>query len=562
MSKLRADLHYGAVSMDGEFIEDLIPGYQTIGVTGREALPIEIDSYTTGASDGSTLKNTRYPARELEITFSITGDNPTDIQSKIDHLNNILSADGADFVFNDEADKFYTGTPYNGEVARNTQLATGSWKIFCAYPFKRSIAVFEAEPTNIDSHSAEFMINYNGSYPTKPLLQASFAGELAGGDYSEDGDCGFVAFIDDDENIIQLGNPDAIDIDAYTTADTLINRTFTTLEDWLQSGGNVYENKTITGSMSIGNIADANWNSGSGQTLSFAKPTYGSGNGWHGPILWKSTSGAINFEVSLVQRMCVTDVGQIGTFECGLYNFSGSTFKMVAGYVIEKTSSGTNGTVRYIVNDKTVKTQTIDLSQFNTNFGYCNKTAVYKTQYYNKKKKKWQDKKIKGAKTRNVVSKYTYTQSGLNSSIKKSGSTITFAIGKLASVSFTDTDIELVPVHNVSMHFGQSGSTAAMNTNAVDNVKFVKNPSGNYADIPNVFTSGDVVQADCSDATVYIKHVNTEEGHYEPQYGALGNDWEDFSLSKGVNNVKVVWSDWVNPSYKPLIKIFYNEVYV
>lgn len=562
MSKLRADLHYGAVSMDGEFIEDLIPGYQTIGVTGREALPIEIDSYTTGASDGSTLKNTRYPARELEITFSITGDNPTDIQSKIDHLNNILSADGADFVFNDEADKFYTGTPYNGEVARNTQLATGSWKIFCAYPFKRSIAVFEAEPTNIDSHSAEFMINYNGSYPTKPLLQASFAGELAGGDYSEDGDCGFVAFIDDEENIIQLGNPDAIDLDAYTTADTLINRTFTTLEDWLQSGGNVYENKTITGSMNIGNIADANWNSGSGQTLSFAKPTYGSGNGWHGPILWKSTSGAINFEVSLVQRMCVTDVGQIGTFECGLYNFSGSTFKMVAGYVIEKTASGTNGTVRYIVNDKTVKTQTIDLSQFNTNFGYCNKTAVYKTQYYNKKKKKWQNEKIKGTKTRKVVSKYTYTQSGLNSSIKKSGSTITFAIGKLASVSFTDTDIESVPVHNVSMHFGQSGSTAAMNTNAVNTIKFVRNPSENFADIPNVFTSGDVVEADCSDATVYIKHVNTEEGHYEPQYGALGNDWEDFSLSKGVNNVKVVWSDWVNPSYKPLIKIFYNEVYV
>ena len=167
-----------------------------------------------------------------------------------------------------------------------------------------------------------------------------------------------------------------------------------------------------------------------------------------------------------------------------------------------------------------------------------------------------------GAKTRKVVSKYRYTQSGLNSSIKKSGSTVTFAIGKLASVSFTDTDIELVPVHNVSMHFGQSGSTEAMNTNAVNTIKFVRNPSENFADIPNVFTSGDVVEADCSDATVHIKHANTEEGHYEPQYGALGNDWEDFSLSKGVNNVKVVWSDWVNPSYKPLIKIFYNEVYV
>ena len=47
-----------------------------------------------------------------------------------------------------------------------------------------------------------------------------------------------------------------------------------------------------------------------------------------------------------------------------------------------------------------------------------------------------------------------------------------------------------------------------------------------------------------------------------PQFGALGNDWEDFCLVKGLNVINAVWSDWVNPDYKPALKILYNEVYL
>ena len=88
------------------------------------------------------------------------------------------------------------------------------------------------------------------------------------------------------------------------------------------------------------------------------------------------------------------------------------------------------------------------------------------------------------------------------------------------------------------------------------------NPAGTFADIPNVFTSGDIVEADCNDASVYLKHANTEDGHLAPQFGALGNDWEEFTLVKGVNIINAVWSDWVNSDYKPTLKILYNEVYI
>lgn len=564
---MRSDLPIEAVSIDGSFIEDLIPGYKTITTTGREALTPEIESNTVGSSDGSTIKYSRYPERDITVEYLIQGSSMPDLRSKLDHLNNILSADEADWVFNDEDSVFYTGKALPQEsITKYKNGIAGSFIIKCPYPFKRSVAVVEAAPATIDEHSAQFVINYQGTYPARPILRAEFAGAKSGGDYSEDGDCGYVAFIDDSENIIQLGNPDAIDLDAYNKASQLINREFTTAANFSTSGGATFDNETIFGSITADtSIGDAYWKNGAGQSLKYAKPTYGTDAAhWHGPILWKQVRelGAVDWNMSAVHRMCCKGSGECGSFELGAYNVDGSTLKMVAGILIIKNAAGTNGTVKYIVNGTTVKSESIDLSYYNTHFGYCKRTAVYKTQYYNKKKKRWQDTKIKGAKTRSVNNGYKYTQSNLNTSITKMGAAVTFKVGNLAAYTYTNGDIEDMVVHNLSMHFGQMKAVAALNTNAVNSVRFTMNPSGSYADIPNVFTSGDVVEADCYDASVWLKHANTEDGQMSPQFGAMGNDWEDFCLVKGMNVINVVWSDWVDPSYKPSLKILYNEVYL
>ena len=78
----------------------------------------------------------------------------------------------------------------------------------------------------------------------------------------------------------------------------------------------------------------------------------------------------------------------------------------------------------------------------------------------------------------------------------------------------------------------------------------------------NVFTAGDIVEADCNDATVCLYREDTVGGVLAPMYGAFGNDWENFTLTTGENVIRAVWSDWVNANYKPKIKIIYNEVYI
>lgn len=568
---MRTDIPAEAVSINGLFIEDAISGYTTIKTEGREGLPINLNTYDVGTANGERIKSSRYPARTIKVNFHIHGTSMNDMREKLNHLNNILAQDEADFVFNDEDDKFFTGTPImQTDVTDYKNSMSGTFEIYCAYPFKRSVAVKVATPTTVHSTDAEFTIAYGGNYPAKPILRAEFAGALSGGNWSDDGDCGFVAWTDADENIVQVGNTEAIELDPSLTAGQVANHDFVNTTGWSTSGGATWGSKAVTGSVTANtSITDANWGSGAGQTMKFAVPTYGSNSGWHGPILHYTVSGGmVNYDIVCKHRMAVSANAQCGSFELGAYNIDNGTYKLLTGFVIEKSANGTAGTVRYIVNGTQVGTDSIDLSYYNTNFGYCNKTAVYTTQKYTvtvKKKVKGKKKTVKETRTRSVLNGYKYSQSNLNSSITKAGAVVTFKVGGLAARNFTVADVENMQADNISMHFGQNGTVDSLNTNAVSNLKCTKKGGPAFTDYQNTFTSGDVVEADCNDATVTLYRADTEagDGQLVPQFGALGNDWEDFCLRPNSSNtIAVTWSPWVNSSYKPTFKILYNEVFL
>lgn len=565
-----------AVSVNGTYIEDAISGYRTLYVKGRESMAKEIDSFSVGTADGETVRSTRYPARTLTVGFQIIAESNNDFREKFNHLNNILSQGEADFVFRDEADKFFTGIPIMDiDVDPGRNAVTGEWQIYCAYPFKRSIAVIEATPTTINNTDAQFNIAYGGNYPTKPILRAEFAGALSGGNWSEDGDCGFVAWVDADENIVQVGNTEAIELAPEYTAAQIINRTFTTLDDFATTGGATWGNKVVAGSLTPNQaIPDAYWNNGRGQTLQFAKPTYGAASAWHGPIAhYAIQEGMVNYEIGCMHRMCANANAQCGSFELGAYNINDGEYTLLTGFVIEKVANGTTGTVRYIVNGEQVGTDGIDLSFYNTHFGYCRRDPIYTQQKYavkvkkkvKRKKKKKKTVTVTEMRTRTVLSGYRYSQSNLNSTIKKAGSAVTFKVGNIAARTFTVADVETMAAHDVSMHFGQSGTIAALHTNAVSALKCTRMGGPKFTDYQNTFTSGDVVDADTSDASVILYRAGSEagDGQLEPQYGALGNNWEDFQLRpNSTNTIAVTWSPWVNPNYKPTFKILYNEVFI
>ena len=217
-----------ALQLNGEFIEDLIKGYRTLTVTGREALSSELETFETGNRDGSELKYKRYPARTITVTYQLIAESAEAFREAYNKLGDILNVQDAELIFNDETDKFFVGTPSRiGDVKAGVNSVVGEFDLLCLDPFKYSVAEYEAEPT-LDGDS--ILIDYGGTYKSFPILEANFYRDETAA--NNDGDCGFIAFFNENENIIQMGDPEEENIGNYARSQTLINPYFNNTSAW------------------------------------------------------------------------------------------------------------------------------------------------------------------------------------------------------------------------------------------------------------------------------------------------------------------------------------------
>ena len=666
-----------AVKINGEYIENQIEGYRTLTVEGREALSPEISFYDTGIRDGSVKKSKRYPARTIRITYQLIAKTNEEFRAAYNKLGQILDVEDAELIFNDEQDKFFKGTPAAiGEVPPGKNAVIGEFEILCLDPFKYSVVEYEATP-NLDSES--IFIDYKGTYKSFPTLQAEFFNENEASEDGESvtpltgsGDCGYVAFFNESEKIIQLGDPDEVDGEtAYEKSQTLINQTFNKSNSWgtaaqklwrLNSGttssadveqkgtlkmgvasyvnpappyslgidllqatstaneptvnykvwagythrtknsvrltigvraslgaptsyiGNGYVIKAKVVVENVGYVlviknADYYWrgtsvinrefmvnlsvseNATQLSTITFeayredstggtagtlarqnckkliipAYPVpepatyyltnadYGSGAKWHGASITRAIPadasgvvGATNFKLSYSQKMCIgresiTAPKQMGAFQVLLVDASK---KVIAGVNVYKGSSGKNAKLRFYVNSTVMETMDVDLTPNNSRF----------------------------------------TESK-QSSITKSGQTVTFNICGIVK-TYKNADIAAAAVTEMTITLTKYGNNAPLEHNGLYWVKFVKDNCDTWRNIPNKFSTNDVVEADCKDGEIYLNGVSS------PDLGALGNDWEGFYLSPGLNQIGFSYSDWVAAAYAPSFKVKYREVFL
>lgn len=507
-----------ALSINGQYIENLIDGYRTLHVSGREALSAELETYETGIRDGSKLQNKRFPARIITVTYQLNATSNEAFRNAFNRLGGILNVEDAQLIFNDEKDKYFIGTPAElGEVEPGHNCVIGSFDIVCFDPFKYSLLEYEATPTN-----GVFEINYGGTYKAYPRLEAEFTKEdddnLTGA-----GDCGFVAFFNEDEKILQFGDPAEVDGEAYDKSQTLIFNEFDNFgasmtSKWPKNAAITQDFLTQVGS--VGVVSDVT----SSATKMLTASDYGSGDYWHGPTITRQIPadasgevGAKNFRFSYRQRMCSSkDVtNEYGIFRALLVNKTGNTRKIVAGVGIHKHSVGKNAWVYVFVNGECVREKQIDLNYTNKRTGYANKDSV------------------------------------LTTVIQKKGTTVNFDIAGIKYALDIPKDLAAT---EITFEFAKHGTNKALNTNGLYWAKFIKDYCETYSDVPNKFSANDVLVADCEDASVLLNNVLT------PQLGALGNDWEDFCLTPGINRIGVSYSNWV--SKIPSFKLKYRKVYL
>lgn len=519
-----------ALKLNGEYIENQIEGYRTLYVTGREILSQELTTYETGIRDGANLSYRRYPFRTITVGYQLIAEDNDAFREAYNKLNALLDVEDAEMIFADEPDKFFRGTPSGaGDVDPGKNAVTSEIEFICTDPFKYSVEEYEASPVADDGTT--FVIEYNGTQKSYPTFEVSFADQdESEGALTGNGDCGFVVFMNEDQKVIQIGDPEETDGETYEKSQTLVNQTFnkwdsSVTKNWAVNTG---ANTNPDVHKQMGSIKLTTY----GSYQAITANSFGSyNNAWHGPTVTRiipadasGEQGAINWQASWKQLMSISQntngSKEKGVFQCLLNNVSGSAITTVAAVAVWKSATGNKATIRFYVHgQKNVDVQ-IDISWFNKYFGWTGSTRPVPTR---------------------------------TSTIQKKGDTITFNIAGIKR-SFTSPAVADMEVHHMTFWFGQYGTATPLYTNGLIYAKFIKDNCNTWQDIPNKFSANDVLMVDCESAQIYLNDIET------PELGALGNDWDNFYLKPGTNQIGVAWSDWTTNN--PTFKIKYREAFL
>lgn len=487
-----------ALNFNGHWLEEEIPGYRTLGVSGREMIRSEIADLQVGISDGNRYQRRRYEPRTITVVYQLISSSDKAFREAYNKLNALLDAEEARLIFKDESDKFFLGTRSGfSDIETGTNCVTGEIEFYCADPFKYSLEEKEVMP-ELDN-GMTFAVDYKGTYKAFPTFQAVMAG-----------DNGYIGFLDADSHILQFGNVEETDGENYEKSEILVDDTCRTMEEkWLLNQAATV--KVVSEHKQTGTT-------GCRDAYVYAAD-YGEGTQWHGPSLTKMLPadskghiGAKNCTLSWHHYFSTGTMNDLGVVQ---FLMTDKNKKNVAAVTCFKNAAGQNyGHVHMYVNGVVRKETDLDC-------GYWNK-----------------------------VTGLDYGRS----SIQKFGSHFTFNIGGQL-YQFDEAGMENVEVTEISTFIGKWGAAGVppIGANIVYSMRFVSHSVQAWRDVPNKLGSGDILTAECNSGTVKVNGVDTAG------IGALGNDWEKFYLKPGTNQIRCAYSTWAQ---KPEFKLKYREVFL
>ncbi|MBB1166803.1 distal tail protein Dit [Lacticaseibacillus paracasei] len=137
-----------AMLIDGQYIEDLIPGYSTLQVSGRELLSQSIEKQTIGKSDGEFIQYARNPSREIIVGYRLAAADNLSFRQAFYKLNSILHGDSHHVSFNDDPSKYWIATFSDiDDVPKGRNAITSSFTLFIPDGIAHSVATKTADNT-------------------------------------------------------------------------------------------------------------------------------------------------------------------------------------------------------------------------------------------------------------------------------------------------------------------------------------------------------------------------------------------------------------------------------
>lgn len=252
-------------SINGEYPEDLVEGYLTLNVTGRELLESKLSTQDIDGIDGTQYREKWFEARELVVTYQLAAPSDREFRERFNALAKALDAQEARLIFDDEPDKYFTGTPYVAEdipEGRNSIIA--QYTIYCADPHKWS----SVEKNFIASKNAlgimEAAIVNEGSIPVPVNYKIRHIGH----------DNGYIGIVSN-AGIMQFGDVTEIDGEIRDRSEMLLS--FSEASDFAQ----MTDNNAVLSQGTI--LQNGSWKTGTVNGIRILMlDNKGTGSYWHG----------------------------------------------------------------------------------------------------------------------------------------------------------------------------------------------------------------------------------------------------------------------------------------
>lgn len=502
-----------ALNFNGVYFENVIPGYRTLYVSGRELIESEITDLDTDTMNGSRYRRRRYKPRTITVGYQLIAKSNEAFRKAYNKLNSLLDAEEAKLIFLDEPDKYYVGTKVDaGDVPAGRNAITAELTFYCSDPFKYSVKEYEVTPT-LDSGTT-FAVDYKGTYKAHPIFEATM----------KDSENGFIGYVDQDKHILQFGDIEEADGENYKA-----NETLATLQDFINAEDDVNGKDYMHPFYGAkGKLGTATWFGNKFLCLKEVGAQVGNANGGLRTVILPADSngdksGCKNFYAYFHILFYAGLMGQTGEM---CINFLTEDNKLICGVNWYKTDMTGN-------------------------------TGKYELVCY---------KKDSDAQAGKVLKQYSYTTSHLQNQnpwywdwghcdIRKEGSKLTFFYwgGYPSFIVPEIEDMKCTKIQIAIKQWGNRSGTKYLTYNGINSFSFQKLHVDKWRDAPNKFAKASVVTADCREASA------TMNGLPKPELGALGNDWENICLKPGTNQIQCIYSSWAK---KPTFKMRYREVFL
>lgn len=185
-------------SLNGVYLEGIIPGFRTSGVEGRFDVKMSVEDGPKN-DYSSRFKKRKLSPKDFVVHFYLTCNSPENLEKYIRLLNKTLFSFGNEslqIIFKDDPDVYYTGIVSDISIQRlvDHNNAAGSYTLHLSDGKGYSVEEYEATPVENDGRF-EFTIDYNGSAGSFPILEAAANSEV-----------GYLDFTINSEATIRVGN--------------------------------------------------------------------------------------------------------------------------------------------------------------------------------------------------------------------------------------------------------------------------------------------------------------------------------------------------------------------